>query len=42
MKTGVECEYPWSSPDGAAISDAADTQSKPCSTTSRADCAATT
>jgi len=30
MKTGVECEYFLVSPDGAAISDPADTQSKPC------------
>ena len=30
MKTGVECEFFLVSPDGAAISDAADTQSKPC------------
>jgi glutamine synthetase type III len=30
MKTGVECEYFLVSPDGLAISDAADTQSKPC------------
>jgi glutamine synthetase len=30
MKTGVECEYFLISPDGGAISDAADHQSKPC------------
>ncbi len=30
MKTGVECEYFLVSPDGSAISDASDTQSKPC------------
>lgn len=30
MKTGVECEFFLISPDGTAISDAADTQSKPC------------
>jgi glutamine synthetase type III len=30
MKTGVECEYFLISPDGAALSDAADKQSKPC------------
>ena len=30
MKTGVECEFFLLSPDGSAISDAADTQSKPC------------
>ena len=30
MKTGVECEYFIISPDGAAISDARDTQDKPC------------
>ena len=30
LKTGVECEFFLLSPDGAAISDAADTQSKPC------------
>ncbi|MFZ4808185.1 MAG: type III glutamate--ammonia ligase [Hyphomicrobiaceae bacterium] len=30
MKTGVECEYFLISPDGAAVSDAADTQAKPC------------
>ena len=30
MKTGVECEYFLIAPDGSAISDAADTQSKPC------------
>ncbi len=30
MKTGVECEFFLLSPDGAAISDAADTQTKPC------------
>ena len=30
MKTGVECEYFLISPDGGAISDAADRQSKPC------------
>jgi glutamate---methylamine ligase len=30
MKTGVECEYFLISPDGSAISDGADTQSKPC------------
>jgi len=30
MKTGVECEYFLISPDGAAISDAADQQPKPC------------
>ena len=30
MKTGVECEYFLISPDGKAISDAADNQSKPC------------
>ena len=30
MKTGVECEFFLVSPDGAAISDASDTQSKPC------------
>ncbi len=30
MKTGVECEYFLISPDGEAISDAADTQAKPC------------
>jgi len=30
MKTGVECEYFLIQPDGSAISDSADTQSKPC------------
>ena len=30
MKTGVECEFFLVSPDGSAISDAADTQTKPC------------
>jgi glutamate---methylamine ligase len=30
MKTGVECEYFLISPDGSAISDPADRQSKPC------------
>lgn len=30
MKTGVECEYFLVTPDGQAISDPADTQSKPC------------
>src|SRR5262245_31253502 len=30
MKTGVECEYFLIQPDGSAISDAADTQAKPC------------
>ena len=30
LKTGVECEYFLVSPDGSAISDAADAQSKPC------------
>lgn len=30
MKTGVECEYHLISADGTAISDARDTQSKPC------------
>jgi glutamine synthetase len=30
MKTGVECEYFLISPDGSAISDAADQQAKPC------------
>jgi glutamate---methylamine ligase len=30
LKTGVECEYFLISPDGTAISDAADQQSKPC------------
>jgi glutamate---methylamine ligase len=30
MKSGVECEYFLISPDGSAISDAADQQSKPC------------
>jgi len=30
MKTGVECEYFLVSPDGTAIADDADTQSKPC------------
>jgi glutamine synthetase len=30
MKTGVECEFFLVSPDGSAISDASDTQSKPC------------
>jgi glutamate---methylamine ligase len=30
MKTGVECEYFLITPDGKAISDAADTQAKPC------------
>jgi glutamine synthetase len=30
MKTGVECEFFLISPDGTAISDPADTQSKPC------------
>ncbi|MGD9502365.1 MAG: type III glutamate--ammonia ligase [Methyloceanibacter sp.] len=30
LKTGVECEFFLLSPDGSAISDAADTQSKPC------------
>ncbi len=30
MKTGVECEYFLISPDGTAISDAADFQAKPC------------
>ena len=30
MKTGVECEYFLVTPDGASISDPADTQDKPC------------
>ena len=30
LKTGVECEYFLITPDGQAISDAADQQSKPC------------
>jgi glutamine synthetase len=30
LKTGVECEYFLIAPDGSAISDAADQQSKPC------------
>src|SRR6266571_1495719 len=30
LKTGVECEYFMILPDGSAISDGADTQSKPC------------
>jgi len=30
MKTGVECEFFLISPDGGAVSDAADTQIKPC------------
>lgn len=30
MKTGVECEFFLITPDGAAVSDAADTQVKPC------------
>ena len=30
MKTGVECEYFLVNPEGSAISDSADTQSKPC------------
>ena len=30
MKTGVECEFFLTTPDGTAISDAADTQAKPC------------
>ena len=30
LKTGVECEFFLLSPDGAGISDASDTQSKPC------------
>ncbi len=30
MKTGVECEYFLTTPDGAAISDVIDRQSKPC------------
>src|SRR3954469_18622531 len=30
MKTGVECEYFMILPDGSAISDGADTQTKPC------------
>jgi glutamine synthetase len=30
MKTGVECEYFLITPDGSAISDAADSQEKPC------------
>jgi glutamate---methylamine ligase len=30
MKTGVECEYFLTTPDGSVISDAADHQSKPC------------
>jgi glutamine synthetase len=30
LKTGVECEFFLLQPDGSAISDAADTQSKPC------------
>jgi glutamine synthetase len=30
LKTGVECEFFLLSPDGSAISDAADTQAKPC------------
>ncbi len=30
MKTGVECEYFLVSPDGSAVSDASDTQEKPC------------
>ena len=30
MKTGVECEYFLDAPDGSAIADGADTQSKPC------------
>ena len=30
IKTGVECEYFLTNPDGTALSDARDTQSKPC------------
>ena len=30
LKTGVECEYFLTQPDGKTISDAADTQAKPC------------
>ena len=30
LKTGVECEYFLTQPDGKTISDGADTQSKPC------------
>jgi glutamine synthetase type III len=30
LKTGVECEYFLTTPDGSAISDAADNQAKPC------------
>ena len=30
LKTGVECEYFLITPDGTAISDAADQQAKPC------------
>ena len=30
MKTGVECEFFLTTPDGSVISDAADTQTKPC------------
>jgi glutamine synthetase len=30
MKTGVECEFFLLTPDGAALSDASDTQAKPC------------
>lgn len=30
MKTGVECEFFLTTPDGAAIADVADTQVKPC------------
>ena len=30
MKTGVECEYFLTNPDGTAIADAHDTQAKPC------------
>ena len=30
MKTGVECEFFLTTPDGSIISDAADTQTKPC------------
>lgn len=30
MKTGVECEFFLTTPDGKSISDAADTQAKPC------------
>ncbi len=39
LKTGVECEFFLVSPDGTSLSDAADTQAKPCYDQTGADAA---